>query len=178
MIYELIRTITSSLEEKRIPYMISGSLAFNIYCIPRMSMDIDMVIELNLTNVNDFFNIFSTGYYIDQDTVIQEIKNHGMFNIIDHRSGFKIDFMIRKNTEYRQLEFSRKVRKVLLDIPVWMVSPEDLIISKLAWIQELQSGKQSQDIMMLQALPEIDRDYIDSWCKKLNLKTFGLIKLT
>lgn len=155
--------------------MISGSLAFNMYCIPRMSMDIDLVIELNLNNVHDFLDIFSTGYYIDKDTVIDEIKKTGMFNVIDHRSGFKIDFIVRKNTEYRLLEFSRRGRKMLMDIPVWMVSREDLVISKLAWIQQLQSEKQGQDIRMLMALPEIDRDYINYWCKRLNLKTFGLI---
>jgi hypothetical protein len=155
--------------------MISGSLALNMYCIPRMSMDIDLVIELNLNNVNNFLDIFSTGYYIDKDTVFEEIKRIGMFNVIDHKSGFKIDFIIRKNTEYRLLEFSRRIYKMLMDIPVWMVSPEDLVISKLAWIQELQSEKQGQDIRMLMALPEIDKDYINYWCKRLNLKTFGLI---
>jgi hypothetical protein len=41
MIQELIKNITSSLDRQGIPYMISGSLAFNMYCIPRMSMDID-----------------------------------------------------------------------------------------------------------------------------------------
>lgn len=155
--------------------MISGSLAFNMYCIPRMSMDIDFVIELHLSNVENFFEVFDSGYYIDKETVLQEIKRTGMFNVIDHRSGFKMDFIIRKNTEYRKLEFSRKARKMLMDIPVWMVTPEDLIISKLAWIQELQSEKQSRDIMMLLALPLIDRLYINLWCKNLNLKTFGLI---
>jgi hypothetical protein len=175
MIYELVKNITSSLEQKGIPYMISGSLAFNMYCIPRMSMDIDLVIELNLGNVNDFLEIFKTGYYIDKETVIQEIKLRGMFNVIDHRSGFKMDFIIRKDSEYRQLEFSRRVRMMLMDIPVWMVASEDLIISKLTWIQELRSDKQSQDIRLLMALPDIDRDYIYYWCKRLNLNSFGLI---
>jgi hypothetical protein len=64
---------------------------------------------------------------------------------------------------------------MLMDVPVWVVSPEDLVISKLAWIQELQSEMQSLDIRMLLMLPEIDRDYIDLWCKNLNLKTYGLI---
>ena len=175
MIQELIRNITTSLDHKGIPYMISGSLAFNMYCIPRMSMDIDLVIELNLSNVHDFLDIFKSGYYIDKETVLQEINRNGMFYVIDHRSGFKIDFLIRKNNEYRLLEFSRRIQKILMDIPVWVVSPEDLVISKLAWIQELQSEKQSMDIRMLMLLPELDRDYINLWCKNLNLRTFGLI---
>jgi len=41
------------------------------------------------------------------------------------------------------------------DIPVWMVSAEDLIVSKIEWIQQLQSDKQIQDIKILLTLPEI-----------------------
>ncbi|MEI6050859.1 MAG: DUF6036 family nucleotidyltransferase [Bacteroidota bacterium] len=175
MIQELLKTVTRLLDQKGIGYMISGSLALNVYCIPRMTMDIDIVIELDQVNLYDFLEIFTTGYYINEDTVKQEVGRRGMFNVIDHRSGFKIDFIIRKDTEYRLLEFSRKTRKVLDGIPVWMVSAEDLIVSKIEWIQQLHSDKQIRDIQMLMILPDIDREYINSWCKKLNFKTFDLL---
>lgn len=175
MFQELLKKVTGLLDQKGIQYMVSGSLAFNVYCIPRMSMDIDFVIELNQANVADFLGIFKSGYYMNEETVRQEIKRKGMFNVIDHRSGLKMDFIVRKDTEYRRLEFSRKIRKLLEDIPVWMVSPEDLIISKIEWIQQLQSEKQSLDIRMLLATPGIDKSYINFWCDKLNLKTFGLL---
>ena len=50
MFHELLKTVTQLLDEKGIGYMISGSLALNIYCIPRMTMDIDIVIELDKDN--------------------------------------------------------------------------------------------------------------------------------
>ena len=175
MFYELLKTVTGLLDKKGIQYMVSGSLAFNVYCIPRMSMDIDFVIELNQANVADFLEIFKSGYYLNEETVRQEIKRKGMFNVIDHRSGLKMDFIVRKDTEYRRLEFSRKIQKLLEDVPVWIVSPEDLIISKIEWIQQLQSDKQSRDISMLLTSPGIDRGYITFWCAKLNLKTFELL---
>ena len=174
MFYELLKTVTGLLDQKGIQYMVSGSLAFNVYCIPRMSMDIDFVIELNQANVADFLGIFKSGYYVDEESVRQEIIRKGMFNVIDHRSGLKMDFIVRKDTEYRRLEFSRKIQKLLEDVPVWIVSPEDLIISKIEWIQQLQSDKQSRDISMLSTIPGINKDYILFWCNKLNLKTFGL----
>lgn len=176
MIQELLTTVTRLLDQKGIGYMISGSLALNVYCIPRMTMDIDMVIELDQANLTDFLEIFLTGYYLNEDTIKQEIKRKGMFNVIDHRSGLKIDFIIKKDTEYRKLEFSRRTRRLVDDIPVWMVSVEDLIISKLDWIQQLQSDKQINDIQMLLTLPGIDRDYISSWSEKLKLDTFDLLK--
>jgi hypothetical protein len=175
MIKELLKTVTGLLDQKGIGYMISGSLALNVYCIPRMTMDIDIIIELDQANLLDFLEIFSTGYYVNEETVKQEMYRKGIFNVIDHRSGLKIDFIVRKDTEYRRLEFSRKTRKLLEDIPVWMVSAEDLIISKIEWIQQLQSDKHIHDIQLLLTLPGIDRDYIVSWCKNLNLKTFNLL---
>lgn len=175
MIFELLKTVTAWLDQKKIPYMVSGSLAFNIYCMPRMSMDIDFVIELNQANVNDFLEIFKSGFYIDEETVMEEIKRKGMFNVIDHGSGLKMDFIVRKDSEYRRLEFSRKIKKYIDDIPVWTVSPEDLIISKIEWIQQLHSDKQSNDISMLLNTRGIDREYITNWCNKLKLNTFGLI---
>ena len=155
--------------------MVSGSLAVNVYSVPRMTLDIDIVIELDETNVKTFFEFFKSGYYINEETAIAEIKRRGMFNVIDHTSGLKIDFIVRKDTEYRLFEFSRKIRKMIENIPVWLVSAEDLIISKLEWIQQLQSEKQIQDIKFLMASPELDKEYISFWCKKLNLTTFNLI---
>ena len=56
-----------------------------------------------------------------------------------------------------------------------MVSAEDLVISKIGWIQQLQSDKQIADIKMLLVLPEIDRAYITTWCETLKFKPFQLL---
>jgi len=163
------------LDKKGIRYMISGSLALNVYCIPRMTMDIDIVIELHQFNLKEFLSIFSEGYYLDDQTVKNEVSRKGMFNIIDHGTGLKIDFIVMKDSEYRQLEFSRRIRKNMDNISVWIVTPEDLAISKIGWIQQLQSDRQAGDIKLLLDLPGIDKQYILLWCRKLNFQTFNLI---
>ncbi len=175
MILELLKKITLALEDKKIPYMLSGSLAYNTYAVPRMTLDIDFVIELHEENIQDFLSIFDEKYYLNKDTVKTEIKRLGMFNIINHDTGLKIDFILLKDTEYRKHEFLRKQKVVIADFEVWIVAPEDLVISKLEWVQQLQSDKQFLDIDNLLALPEIDKEYIKNWCKKLNLNTFNKI---
>jgi len=176
MFHDLLRRITGLLDNAGIKYMISGSLALNLYYIPRMTMDVDIVIELDKNNLDNFLCLFRKGYYIDETTVKEETYNRGMFNVIDHQTGLKIDFILRKNTEYRRHEFSRRVQKIIDESPVYFVSPEDLVISKLEWIQQLRSDKQVNDILLLMSLPNIDKKYIYYWCKFLNLDTFGLIK--
>jgi hypothetical protein len=98
-----------------------------------------------------------------------------MFNVIDHETGFKIDFILRKNSDYRILEFARRQKILINDIEVWIVSPEDLIISKIEWIQQLKSDKQLSDIENLLAIHNLDREYIKRWCKELKLNTYNLI---
>jgi hypothetical protein len=59
--------------------------------------------------------------------------------------------------------------------PVYVVSPEDLLLSKIIWIQELQSAVQQEDIKNLAALEELDWNYIKEWIGRLNLTTFNLL---
>lgn len=175
MILELLQRIANELENTKIPYMLSGSIALNHYSIPRMTVDIDIVIELYEENLSNFLNIFGENYYLNKETVLIETKKHGMFNVIDFETGFKIDFIIRKESDYRKHEFLRRRKVEIANFEVWIVSAEDLVISKIEWIQQLQSDKQITDIKNLLAYPEIDKVYIKDWCNKIGLKTFNLI---
>lgn len=92
--------------------MLSGSLALNSYSIPRMTLDIDIVIELKEEDLPGFLSLFSNGYYIHEGSVRTETARKGMFNIIDNKTGLKVDFIIKKHTEYRLHEFNRRVKKI------------------------------------------------------------------
>lgn len=175
MIIELLKTVCTELEQKDIEYMLSGSLAMNIYTVPRMTRDIDIVINIKVSDIEKFKEIFKEGFYIYEEGLEDEIKNRRMFNVIDNDSGFKIDFIVRKNTEFHRNEFERRERKSAFGFNPWVVSVEDLIISKLKWIQDLKSDTQISDIENLLSVPEIDEKYIKKWCEKLRLNTYELI---
>jgi hypothetical protein len=175
MAIKLLNRICRALEAEKLPYMVSGSIALNTYTVPRMTRDIDIVIELHKADIDRFCKIFETGFYIDTLTVQEEVERHGMFNVIDFETGYKIDFIVRKNSEYRQLEFLRRIKTDAYGFDVWIVSIEDLIISKIAWIQELQSDRQIDDIQNLLTNPTADKEYIENWCQKLGFKTYNLL---
>ena len=46
--------IFQRLYENEIRYLICGGLAMNIYGIPRMTVDIDLLLDLNKENINKF----------------------------------------------------------------------------------------------------------------------------
>jgi len=175
MILELLKRVCKSLDENKFPFMISGSIAMNIYAVPRMTRDIDIIVELSLNRVDEFTDLFPDSYF-NKASIINEIKRKGIFNIIDHETGFKLDFIIRKDTEYYQLAFNRRQRIKELDTELWVISLEDLIIAKIIWIQQYQSEKQTLDIENLLLNPTVEMGYINKWCNCLKLKTFNLLR--
>lgn len=169
--------ITDVLNESNIPYMLSGSVAMSIYIVPRATRDFDFIIHLEPKDIDRFIDHFKDGYYCDKDAIQDAVKRRSMFNIIDHASGFKADFMVLKNEAFRQEEFNRRRKVDFFDKTIYVVSPEDLLISKVIWIQEYQSAQQTEDIKNLTVIENIDWSYIKKWVSKLNLKTFDLLPL-
>ena len=174
-ILEILFWICEALETKNIPYMLSSSLAMNAYTMPRMTRDVDIVIALQEDNSEHIFTIFGDAFYWNEQSIREEICRQGMFNVIHHQSGVKIDFMVLKDMEFRQWEFSRRKKIPIGKKEVYLVNLEDLIISKLIWIQELQSEKQMEDIRNLLENPDVDMPYICYWIERLSLKTFNLL---
>lgn len=154
--------------------MLSGSVAMSTYIVPRFTRDFDFIVHLEQKDVIPLMKQFSDGYYCDEDAVREAVVSKGMFNIIDHKSSYKADFIILKDEPYRQTEFDRRKKVDFLGMSVYVVSPEDLLISKLIWIQQVQSGLQMEDIKALVEMPGMDWVYIRQWINTLKLNTFNL----
>jgi hypothetical protein len=170
------RKIIGILDQCNIPYMLSGSIAMGLYVVPRMTRDIDFIIHLDPKNLDSFADSFKDGFYCDRDSIKEAMDTSlKMFNIIDHATGYKADFVVLKKEEFRQEEFSRRVQVEYFGKTIYVVSPEDLLISKLIWIQDLQSAIQMEDIRNLAAIDTLDRGYLSKWISKLNLRTFDLL---
>src|ERR1700744_1749396 len=94
--------ITDVLNEKEIPYMLSGSVAMSLYIVPRATRDFDFIVHLLPKDIDAFIEKFREGYYCDRDAVEDAVENRGLFNIIDHTSGFKADFVLLKDNPFRR----------------------------------------------------------------------------
>ena len=171
-----LKKLVKYFEKEEILYMLSGSVAMSIYAVPRFTRDFDFVVHLQLKDVNGLTEYFKDGYYCDEDAAKDAILRRSMFNIIDFESGYKADFIILKDEPYRQAEFERRKLVDFQGMKIYLVSVEDLIISKLIWIQQIESDIQKEDIKILSALEELDWVYIRNWAASLKLNTFGLLK--
>lgn len=173
--FDFFKILIRFFADNDIEYMLSGSVAMSIYTVPRATRDFDFVVKISPKDVDLFSIYFQEGYYCESESILDAIHHNSIFNIIDFKSGFKADFFILKNEKYRQTEFKRKILTTFLDLPVWVVSKEDLILSKLLWIQDYQSPLQMQDIQQLTETQDYDKDYVTFWIKTLSLKTFNIL---
>ena len=170
-----LKKVCQKLETAHIPYMISGSLAVNAYTTPRMTRDIDIIISLKEEDVIGFLKAFETGFYQNELEIKQEVRRKGMFNLIDLESMTTIDFILKKDSAYRNLEFERRQKTTIYGFEIWIVAVEDLILSKLDWIQVYQSDRQLLDITNLLEVPNLDKKYLQHWIETLSLKTYDII---
>ncbi len=170
-----LKKVCQKLETAHIPYMISGSLAVNAYTTPRMTRDIDIIISLKEEDVTGFLKAFETGFYQNELEIKQEVRRKGMFNLIDLESMTTIDFILKKDSAYRNLEFERRQKTTIYGFEIWIVAVEDLILSKLDWIQVYQSDRQLLDITNLLEVPNLDKKYLQHWIETLSLKTYDII---
>ena len=168
---EVLKIVTRRLREAGINYMISGSIAVNYYTIPRMTRGIDVVIELKQGDIDKFVGLFEDGFYINRETVANEVSREGMFNLIYNQYVFKIDFIIKKSSEYQQGAFSRRKQVLIEQSPMWFVSAEDLVISKLVWAKDSHSEMQLKDIRnLIETVDNLDLKYIDNWVREFGLE--------
>lgn len=128
---QFLQTIIEFLHRENISYMLSGSVAMSVYTIPRSTRDIDFVINLQAKDVEKLSSHFKEGYYCDKDAVNDAIQHQTMFNIIDHATSFKADFVILKTQPFRQKEFERRIKADFFGLPIYVVTAEDLLLSKL-----------------------------------------------
>lgn len=172
---ELLELLANTLEELRIPYLVTGSVATIAYGEPRFTNDIGVVVKMFSHQVPALCAAFPTDdFYISSDAVEDAIDRHSQFNILHPTSGLKIDVMVAEDTDFNHSRFSRaKILRVAPDREVSFASPEDVIIKKLAFFHDGGSDKHLRDIRGVLAVmgDDIDREYIERWAN-----VFGLLQ--
>ena len=92
--------------------MVTGSVAAMAYGEPRLTNDIDVVVDLRETHVKGIVAGFPPGeFYISEEMVRQAIRDRSQFNVIHPASGLKVDMIVPSTTDFDRSRFKR-VRKI------------------------------------------------------------------
>jgi hypothetical protein len=169
---ELLARLTGLLDAAKVPYMVVGSLGSMYYSMPRSTNDIDIVINPTPAQLNALLqSLPDDACYVNRATATAALSQLSMFNIIDYKTGWKVDFIIRKNRPFDVEAFSRR-RPVHIDgVEVVCVSAEDSILSKLEWAKASESDMQMRDVLSVVLVQSdvLDYSYLKNWAKELGV---------
>ena len=156
--------------------MITGSIASSFQGEPRSTHDIDLVVAINEAQGPELVKAFpQPGFYLDEQSVLEAIgglPGQSMFNLIDLKSGDKVDFWILSDEDFDHSRFSRKIPQEFMGLAIQVSSPEDTILAKLRWAK-LSGGSEKQFTDALRVYEvqysHLDIDYLEHWAKKLDV---------
>jgi len=155
---------------------VGGSLASSFHGVPRQTRDIDLVVELTSSVVDDLVRDLGDAWYVDGAQARRALSRGRAFNLVHLESGWKVDVFPSGRTPFERSEMDR-ARPVAFDPGGRMVvpvkSPEDTILRKLSWFREGGgvSERQWNDVVgMLRTLSgELDDPYLEEWSRRLGV---------
>src|SRR5262245_4424398 len=163
--------VAQALEELRIPYHIGGSVASSVRGIPRSTVDIDVVAEIEHSDVHDLVEKLRPFYYIDEEAVNQAVRHRRSFNAIHLATMLKVDVFVSKGREF-DCEAQRRATFLALEeepnakvFPI--ASAEDTVLAKLEWYRAGRevSEQQWRDVLgvLKVRMHHLDVEYLAYW---------------
>lgn len=170
------RLFTERLDTFGIKYMVTGSVAVIVYGEPRLTHDIDMIIELKRKNIPDLIDAFpdSEFYCPPLEVITVEIlrSTRGHFNIIHHETGFKADIYPVGNDSFIRWGLDNSVEYDVAGAAMKVAPAEYVIVKKLEFFREGQSNKHLTDIagMLDYVANLIDKEKLQTFIKRFGLE--------
>ncbi|MEK7722209.1 MAG: DUF6036 family nucleotidyltransferase [Elusimicrobiota bacterium] len=157
-----------------IAYMVTGGSAVSFWGQIRTTADIDMVIQIPPSRILELVAELKDEAYIDEEDLKQAVSTKRMFNVIYNATAFKVDFAVMDEANpYAKEEFSRRKKLEIAGRPLWVISPEDLVLSKLRWMQSTGgSERQLQDCRSIVELNKgrLDEKYMEKWAQQIGVE--------
>jgi len=164
------------LEDLGVRYHLGGSFASAIHGVPRQTLDADLVVDLDAAMVTRLVERLRDDFYVDLDVARRAVRHRSSFNAIHLASGFKVDFFVKGDGEYDEVELERSVvTEISRDPPrtARVKTAEDTVLRKLQWFRSggEVSDRQWKDVLGVMATvgAGLDRGYLHTWATELGV---------
>src|SRR5262245_41386228 len=106
--------------------MLVDSFASITYGEPRLTQDIDIVLDLTAAQIPAFCAAFPAPvYFLSESAVRDAVRTRFQFNVLHTESGNKIDFLLPRDDEWGRVQLERRQRvRLLADREGFAARPE------------------------------------------------------
>ena len=173
----VLKPFIKVLDKLSISYYISGSIASSAFGLPRSTMDIDIIADIQTFHISQLKQNLESEFYIDEDMIKEAIDHLSSFNLIHLETAIKIDVFIHKRGSYQDCVFNRRQKDTLVEndksFEFYFSSPEDIILNKLHWYEKGNRVSERQWLDVLGVIKvqgdSLDKDYLINWAQKLDI---------
>lgn len=183
---QIINFLENLEENKDFAYYLVGGILVNIYSDFRITRDIDIVIDLQSSNLSlpNYISLLEKNYFHplqDWGTTLILARETNIVQFLDKSDTVRYDnhLVIKfSNNKYKKMGpigLKRRIRERIFDIECWVTSKEDFILSKLVF-----GGWQDYTDALgcwLRFQDELDKDYLSLTSKGLEIqREYALLK--
>ena len=158
--------VIEALEAQGVSYMVVGSFSTNHYGIPRSTKDADFVVDSESLSFGRLSKDVGPQIVLDRQLTFETVTGTLKHELRVVEAAFKIELFHLSKDLHDQERFRRRIRALMLGRPVWLPTPEDVIITKLRWSLLANRSKDrddARDVIAVQG-DRIDWEYIYPWC--------------
>ena len=140
--------VVEVLENLGIPYMIVGGFAAILYGEPRLTIDVDIVVDMKLEHVKPLVAAFPVpDYYVSEEGIHDSLQRGYPFNVIQPATGAKVDLVPLPRDPFDRSAFQRRQRLEYDEAgrSATFITPQDIIVAKLIAYRETGSDKHLRD---------------------------------
>ena len=173
--FDLVHQVAALLDELAIPYVVGGSIASSLFGEPRTTVDVDIAIEVLPVLGVELVERASADFYVPKQAAMEAIAAQTSFNLVDTKHGLKVDLFVLGDGLLDEMQMKRRVLAVLPGrfSSIWVTSPEDQVLRKLAWFTSADgvSDRQWRDVVgILRTLRTgLDLAYLTSTAERVGL---------
>jgi hypothetical protein len=163
---ETIRYVIDCIEGCGIQYVLVGSLASNTYGIVRSTKDADFVVQTKPSQLSELVKALGERFELEPQVQFETVTGNLKSLLRERDTQFEIELFQLSNDPHDQARFSRRKRIKVFDRDTWVLSVEDVLVTKLNWLHIAKRIKDQIDIESVIAVQgsAIDWPYVENWC--------------
>jgi hypothetical protein len=160
-----VHDLGEKLDAMGIPWVVVGSIASSLLGEPRATADVDIVTDLRGSDIHEFCGSLAEAYYVDEETARWAATTRRSFNVIHHVTITKVDIFCCKADPLSRAQLQRRSFHQISGHSTPFLAPEDAILQKLHWLEELGSADQQwRDALGVLRMrwDVLDREYLQA----------------
>jgi hypothetical protein len=146
---DFFRYVIELLERLGVPYMVVGGFAAILYGEPRLTIDVDILVDMQVSHIRPFVAAFPIKtYYVSEEAIRDSLQRRYPFNVLQSRTGAKVDLVPLPFDPFSRAAFQAR-RRVVYDSrghSAMFITAENIILAKLVAHKNTGSDKHLSDV--------------------------------